>query len=308
MKNYSSIVIVASFFTLWMDSFLSKEIQIIFGFFLIFTFGILHGANDLLLIANIKTTKQSKSLLKLFAYYIIVVLAGALLFYFIPHISLLLFLIVSAYHFGEQQWQKTLVGFPKWLQATFEFLYGIMILQLLFIFHINEVQTIILKIATITMPDPYFDLALQISSVAFISLSFYIFLKSEKIRSQLLIEFFYMLLFTILFKSSSLIWGFAIYFVLWHSIPSIIDQIKFLHGSFSFKNFIIYCITARIYWLVSILGIAGIYFICQDQQLFNALFFSFLAAVTFPHAAVITKMFGMKRKKKQMSIKKPSHY
>jgi hypothetical protein len=46
---------------------------------------------------------------------------------------------------------------------------------------------------------------------------------------------FYLLLFTILFKSSSLIWGFAIYFVIWH-IPSIIDQIKFLNGSFSFPH------------------------------------------------------------------------
>ncbi|MFV8324082.1 Brp/Blh family beta-carotene 15,15'-dioxygenase [Flavobacterium sp. LS2R12] len=298
MKNYSNIVIVASFFGLWMDSFLSTKIQIMLGFFLIFTFGILHGANDLLLIKNIKATKQSNSWFKILGYYVVVVLIGALLFYIIPQLALLLFILISAYHFGEQQWQDLLDAFPKWFQMVFQFLYGFIILQLLFVFHSSEVQSIILKIANIKIPSLYFDLLLQISSATFIGLSAYLYWKLEKIRRKLLLEFFYLVLFAILFKSSSLIWGFAIYFVLWHSIPSIIDQIKFLNGSFSIKYFIAYCKTAGIYWLLSIVGITLIYYMCKEEQLFNALFFSFLAAITFPHALVITNMFGTKQTKK----------
>ena len=298
MKNYSNIVIVASFFGLWMDSFISTKIQIMLGFFLIFTFGILHGANDLLLIKNIKATKESNSWFKILGYYVVVVLIGALLFYTIPQLALLLFILISAYHFGEQQWQDLLDAFPKWFQMVFQFLYGFIILQLLFVFHSSEVQSIILKIANINIPSLYFDLLLQISSAAFIGLSAYLYWKSEKIRRKLLLEFFYLVLFAILFKSSSLIWGFAIYFVLWHSIPSIIDQIKFLNGSFSIKYFITYCKTAGIYWLLSIVGITLIYYMCKEEQLFNALFFSFLAAITFPHAIVITNMFGTKQTKK----------
>ena len=298
MKNYSNIVIVASFFGLWMDSFLSTKIQIMLGFFLIFTFGILHGANDLLLIKNIKATKQSNSWYKILGYYVAVVLIGALLFYIIPQLALLLFILISAYHFGEQQWQDLLDAFPKWFQMVFQFLYGFIILQLLFVFHSSEVQSIILKIANIKIPSLYFDLLLQISSATFIGLSAYLYWKLEKIRRKLLLEFFYLVLFAILFKSYSLIWGFAIYFVLWHSIPSIIDQIKFLNGSFSIKYFIAYCKTAGIYWLLSIVGIISIYYMCKEEQLFNALFFSFLAAITFPHALVITNMFGTKQTKK----------
>ena len=298
MKNYSNIVIVASFFGLWMDSFLSTKIQIMLGFFLIFTFGILHGANDLLLIKNIKTVKQSNSWFKILGYYVVVVLTGALLFYTIPQVALLLFILVSAYHFGEQQWQDVLEALPKWFQMAFQFLYGFIILQLLFVFHSVEVQSIIINIANITIPVQYFVLLLQISSIAFIGLSTYLYWKSEKIRKKLLLEFFYLLLFAILFKSSSLIWGFAIYFVLWHSIPSIIDQIKFLNGSFSIKYFVDYCKAAGIYWLISIVGITLIYYVCKEEQLFNALFFSFLAAITFPHAVVITNMFGTKQTEK----------
>jgi Brp/Blh family beta-carotene 15,15'-monooxygenase len=298
MKNYSNIVIVASFFGLWMDSFLSTKIQIMLGFFLIFTFGILHGANDLLLIHNIKTVKQSNSWFKILGYYVVVVLTGALLFYTIPQVALLLFILVSAYHFGEQQWQDVLEALPKWFQMAFQFLYGFIILQLLFVFHSDEVQSIIVNIANINIPSQYFALLLQISSIAFIGLSTYLYWKSEKIRKKLLLEFFYLVLFAILFKSSSLIWGFAIYFVLWHSIPSIIDQIKFLNGSFSLKYFVDYCKAAGIYWLISIVGITLIYYICKEEQLFNALFFSFLAAITFPHAVVITNMFGTKQTEK----------
>ena len=291
MRNYSNIAIISSFFGLWMNSFITEEVQIILGFLLIFTFGILHGANDLLLIANINTAQQSSSRVKILGYYVVVVLTGILLFYVTPQIALLLFIIVSAYHFGEQQWQNIQHDFPKWLVALFKFFYGFIILLLLFNFHTDEVQNIILNIANINIPDSYFNIFLQVSGIIFIGLSAYLYWISEKIRKKMLLEFFYLILFAILFKSSSLIWGFAIYFVLWHSIPSIIDQIKFLNGSFSMKHFIEYCRAAAIYWFISILGIVFIYYLCQGERLFNALFFSFLAAITFPHAAVITKMF-----------------
>jgi Brp/Blh family beta-carotene 15,15'-monooxygenase len=296
MKKYTNIAIVASFFGLWMDSYFSTKLQIISGFFLIFTFGILHGANDLLLVNKINVEKPFTSRLKILAYYVIVVLSGLLLFYVIPQIALLLFIIVSAYHFGEQQWQNLQLHFQKWLVILFQSFYGFVILFLLFIFHTNEVQSIILSIADISIPIPYFLLMLQVSGIILIGLSAYFYWKLEKIRNKILLEFFYLIVFTIIFKSSSLIWGFAIYFVLWHSIPSIIDQIKFLNGSFSMKYFSTYCRSAGIYWLVSIIGIALIYFTLKEEKLFNALFFSFLAAITFPHTFVITRMFRGKKK------------
>jgi Brp/Blh family beta-carotene 15,15'-monooxygenase len=296
MKKYSNIAIVASFFGLWMDSYFSTKLQIISGFFLIFTFGILHGANDLLLIDKVNVKKTSNSKFKILGYYVIVVLIGLLLFYSIPQLALLLFIIVSAYHFGEQQWQNLQLHFPKWLVILFQFFYGFSILLLLFVFHTHEVKNIILSIADINIPLSYFLLLLQVSGSIFIGLCSYFYWKIAIVRSKLLMEFFYLIVFAIIFKSSSLIWGFSIYFVLWHSIPSIIDQIKFLNGSFSIKYFIGYCRSAGIYWFVSILGIVLIYFTLKEDQLFNALFFSFLAAITFPHTVVINRMFQGKKK------------
>ncbi len=295
MKNYTNIAIVASFFGLWMDSYFSTKLQIMSGFIFIFTFGILHGANDLLLIKNIKSKQESNSALKVLIYYLVVVLSGILLFFLVPEIALSLFIIVSAYHFGEQQWQNLEHEFPKGVLVLFQFFYGLLVLLLLFNSHPEQVQGIIFTISKVNIPATYIELLLKISATIFLVLSIYFYWKLESIRKKLLTDFFYLVLFTIIFHSSSLIWGFAIYFVLWHSIPSIIDQIKFLNGSYSLKYFIAYCRAAGIYWFLSIVGISLLYFVFREQQIFNALFFSFLAAITFPHALVITKMLGGKK-------------
>jgi hypothetical protein len=56
-----------------------------------------------------------------------------------------------------------------------------------------------------------------------------------------------------------------------------------------------YCKNALPYWVVSIIGVALVYFVFKDENSFYALFFSFLAAVTFPHAIIINKMFKNKK-------------
>ena len=50
MVKIQEISIVASFIGLWAHPYLPDQYELFFGFFLIFTFGLLHGANDLLII------------------------------------------------------------------------------------------------------------------------------------------------------------------------------------------------------------------------------------------------------------------
>ena len=294
MAKYSNIAIVASFFGLWIDSFLNDKSQIFVGFLLIFTFGILHGANDLLLIEKLIYKKEQISKSKTLLYYITVVIIGFLLFYIIPEITLSTFVIVSGYHFGEQQWKSLNKNEFKFLVEAFQLVYGLFILFLLFAFHSDEVQKIVYAITNINIPSFYIFLFLKIFGSLLIALGLYFSLKQVILVSQFISEVFYLIVFTIIFKSSSLIWGFALYFVLWHSLPSMIDQIKFVYGNFSITNFIIYCKSALIYWVISLIGISILYAIFKDEKIFNALFFSFLAAITFPHALVITRMFRKK--------------
>ena len=282
--KYSNIAIIASFFGLWLDSYISNKSQLIVGFILILTFGIVHGANDLLLIERINFNKKPLSLLKLLFYYLIVVGLGALLFWIIPWFALLLFIVVSGYHFGEQQWQNLE---KSNVFKLFEFTYGLFILLLLFIFHIKEVQEVIRNITSITVSESYFSAGLAITTLLLLLLGVYFSRKLIEFKRKWILETFYLLVFTVIFKVSSLIWGFAIYFILWHSIPSIINQVIYLNGEFNWKNFGLYIKTAFAYWAVSLIGIAILYLLFKDVKIFNALFFSFLAAITFPHVLVI---------------------
>lgn len=294
MIKYSNVAIVASFLGLWIDSFFNHRSQIFVGFLLIFTFGILHGANDLLLIDKLIYKKKTNSRLKILLSYISVVLIGSLLFYIIPWVTLSAFVIVSGYHFGEQQWESLNKNSFKFLVEIFQLVYGLFILFLLFNFHSDEVQKIVFAISGVNFPSFFIPLFLKIFGAIFIVLGLY-FLSIKGIAiSTFITEIFYLVVFTIIFKSSSLIWGFALYFVLWHSLPSIIDQIKFVYGYFSLTNFISYFKSALIYWIASLLGISILYLVFKDEKIFNALFFSFLASITFPHVFVVTKMFNRK--------------
>ncbi|GAB4160854.1 MAG: hypothetical protein Tsb0033_17400 [Winogradskyella sp.] len=101
-------------------------------------------------------------------------------------------------------------------------------------------------------------------------------------------ELFLILLFTLLFQLASLLWAFAIYFVVWHSLPSLIDQIKVLYGNSSKINLINYIRSSFVYWLISILGLVILYFSTQYFAInFITLFFAFLAAITVPHVIVM---------------------
>jgi Brp/Blh family beta-carotene 15,15'-monooxygenase len=122
-------------------------------------------------------------------------------------------------------------------------------------------------------------------------LTYIIAKRNNNFKENIVEQLFYLIILCVIFKSSSLIWGFTIYFIFWHSIPSLNDQIVFLYGNYSFSNFKKYLKTAFLYWLISLFGIIVLYLVAKDIVVFDTLFFSFLASITFPHAFVILKMF-----------------
>ncbi|MGK0387247.1 MAG: Brp/Blh family beta-carotene 15,15'-monooxygenase, partial [Patiriisocius sp.] len=114
-------------------------------------------------------------------------------------------------------------------------------------------------------------------------------------------ELLLLFVFLIVFKISNLIWSFAIYFILWHSIPSIMEQLDYLYKEISWKSFIKYIQKSFLVWLISILGISTLlYLFRDDKKVFLPIIFSFLGAITFAHSFVISKMF----KKKSPTFKK----
>ena len=290
MYKVQKITVIASFLGLWLTSYLSDKNQLVLGFILIFTFGILHGANDLVLISQLKNRKKH-TFFKILISYVGVVLISALLFTKIPIVALTLFILVSAYHFGEQHWQDIEKNENKIITKIFQFNYGLIILLLLFIFNKKEVIEIVFKITTVSIAEKTISITFFIVLLLFLINTYILYKKSETFKNIMIEQLFYLVLLCLIFKVSSLIWGFTIYFIFWHSIPSLNDQIRFLYGKYSFTNFKKYFKSAFLYWIISLVGISILYFISKDLIIFDALFFSFLASITFPHAIVILKMY-----------------
>lgn len=294
MSKTNKFAIIVSFFALWINVNFSPNYQQVIGFVVIFLFGILHGANDLALFQKISATKKSISLKKLTLYYIGIVIFGALLFYSIPIVALLLFIFFSSYHFGEQHWNTIETKEKNSWITLFQTIYGLFIFSLLFSFHEIEVKKIIYQITTTSIEQLDFKWITICIGLLMITSGIKVNLVSMKFKSEVVVNIFYLIVFAIIFKTADLVWAFAIYFVIWHSLSSIEEQINYLYGSFTLKNFRSYFISAFPYWITSLFGIFILYFIFKDKELFNALFFSFLAAITFPHTIIIIKMQNSK--------------
>jgi Brp/Blh family beta-carotene 15,15'-monooxygenase len=293
MNLLSKFSIIISFFSLWLCSFVSVENQLFIGFFFILSFGILHGSNDIFVLKKILLKNEKFSFFKILLLYVLFIMCCILLFYYFPAIILVLFILFSSYHFGEQQLlylnSKTETPTNLFL-LSFQTLYGLLILFLLFEFHDYEVISVISDISKFKLNPLIITYGLLTIVFLFLVASIFILKRDVTYRKFLLKELFYLLVFSVIFKVSSLIWGFTIYFVVWHSLPSIINQVNFLYGDFSFNNFLKYFKAALPYWLISLFGLSMFYFFSNELKLFNSLFFSFLAAITFPHVVVIYNM------------------
>ena len=295
MNNIFKFSIVTSFLGLWITTHVPEGFELIFGFILIFTFGMIHGSNDLLIINKILEKSKYYSKLSVLTAYLLIVSLAILIFYWTPALALSLFVLFSAYHFGEQHWEHSLSKLNKILKSTFYFSYGLLILYLLFAFNEVGVKSIIYEITGYQLTNLYsFPLLLVLGSYVGAVLAFELYFDRLS-REIVLTELFSLAVLTIIFKSSSLIWGFTIYFILWHSIPSLAEQIKFVYGDFKLKSTLKYCKSAAPYWIISLIGMAVLYTVFSGEKHFYSLFFAFIAAVTFPHAFVMVKMFSKKK-------------
>jgi Brp/Blh family beta-carotene 15,15'-monooxygenase len=289
--DLGSFTIVTTFLSLWLAIYFEEAIENILAYILILTFGILHGANDIKLLqkAN-KKINTKKGFLITLVYYTLFVLGSGLLFLFIPTVALAAFILFSGYHFGEQHWVSKIKD-PSVLNSIFLSAYGIFILFLIFSAHATEVSLIIEQISGFYIPIYFYSygvLFMGIITCLFGAISY----TRKKIRFNVIKQLFFILVLTIVFYSSSLLLAFAIYFILWHSLPSMVDQIKYLHGTVNISNIKKYVVSSFPYWLISVLGMGIMLFLFKDNLSTSlAFFFSFLAAITFPHVLVINRLY-----------------
>jgi Brp/Blh family beta-carotene 15,15'-monooxygenase len=278
--------ILMSFVGLWIASFLSSDQEFFIGFALILTFGVIHGANDFLIIDQI----EEKNTLKNKLYYILSILLFCVFFYNYPTLCFLSFIITSSFHFGEQHYIDLEIQQEKF-QLFFKFVLGFLVLNLIFINNPNAVIQVLVQITSFK-PDVHFFYFNLFVSLILSSICLSVLAYQKKINIEKLFQFLISLIVLfIIFKTSSLVWGFTIYFIFWHSIPSMIYQIKYLYQDTSLRNFMLYTKNAFLFWILAIIFLFFYFLWFQKSQFFIPSFFTFISAITFPHTFVIINMF-----------------
>jgi len=265
--------------------------QDILGFILILSIGVIHGANDLLIIKKYTSKNTLKSQISYFFYYLGLVFLGFVFFYLFPSIALLSFVLVSIYHFGEQHWEvKTSnADFINIKRIYPIILHGLVFFVIVFMNNINIVNDVLLSFNTISLNYTYLRILLIVLFLIYMSL----LLLSKSIRGYFADEFIFFILLFLLTLNSSLIFGFSIYFIFFHSVLSIKDQVKYIYGDDNSQYIKKYLISALPYFILAILFLIGFYLFIDFESLdILPIMFTFLAAITFPHVIVIEKMYS----------------
>ncbi|RPG58393.1 MAG: hypothetical protein CBC41_004905 [Flavobacteriaceae bacterium TMED81] len=279
IRAYVTISCVIISFT---TTSLAIDYLAIFG---VLTLGILHGANDLSLLKSIRFMRTQ---LQRFLVYIATVLLFSLILYHFPLTALLFFVLFSCYHFGEQQWTHRFQSKTNSPQL-FYFVYGAFLFSMLFWSHAEQTQFIIKELSDLHIAPILFQY-MTYTSVCLCVL--YLLLQFSAAKTLIIDVLLQSALLMLLFWTTNLIVSFGTYFIIWHSWPSLQDQTRTLYNKPN--AYFAYLKDAFPYWIISILGLS-LFFVYNEQIGLNplALFFAFLAAITFPHVLVI---FGLHQK------------
>lgn len=287
INYYQNFKIFFTFLLIWVSVQFGNIVEDYIGYILVITIGILHGANDLLILSIKEKVKilNKKNLL----IYLMIVTFCCFLFFIEPFFTIILFILISSYHFGEEHF-STSIKLNPFFNSIYFMSYGLFLFSILFIFTMEDVKIIMIELTGVSFTEKIIKISLISSGILFLSLNFYLLLKKKLGVFVLFKEIFYLLLISLVFRASSLILGFAIYFILWHSLPSIICQIEFISGDFSKKNILYYIKKASLFWIISLFGLFILYLIFHDTKVINSLIFVILFAVTAPHIWVMYKM------------------
>ncbi len=271
--------------------------QLVVLFITLFVLGIPHGALDFYIDQKINHTESKKHKYFFLAKYILNMVAYALVWYFLPTIAIVIFIGLTAYHFGEIDWLgKSYTGIHK-------IVYSVLGLSwILFLLSKNidtAIDVFVLLGQSKVQAAAYIDIAkivLPISKASLVMLHIILFFTNRYFFSDNK-QFFFAVMqigcLTILNMILPLWLCFGFYFGLWHSILSF-DKIR---QEFGMENNLAgwksLLSKALPYALTAWTGIVlFIYFSLETwtiQEVLPLLFIG-IAVLALPHLQVFTKI------------------
>ncbi len=296
---YRSAKIIALFFSTLTALFphLITAIELPLAVVFIVLLGLPHGATDHLIFLNLhKKFLGADRFIQFYACYLLLMGVYGLIWWLLPIGALGIFLLLSAYHFGQSNWNYVSFENKSFQKNTF-FIWGSFVLLFPIFWHYDAAMNIIAEIIRAQPPVLALSLRYIICIGLMISNIFLvIYLKSRRsiTAQQLWEETLNLLVLGLMFISTPLLLGFVIYFVFWHSIGSIADQIHFFKQrseDYNWKNYIRQSLPLTLIATAVIVFLYALRFYSSGGMLGIGLLFVFIAIVTLPHMILMDLLY-----------------
>ncbi len=274
---------------------------LVFGTLLI---GIPHGAtDDHIFYKTGLADRFSTSNITFYAGYVVIAGLYAGLWLIWPSGALLLFLIISIYHFGQSQLFYLSTTSFKRFKLPFYLFWGSYVLGLPLMFSYTEALPIIQELIGYRplTPNTVADLALPLGvglfavNAGFLSIAKYRRMLS---KSHLYQEVLNLVLLGLLAYTTPLFVAFITYWALWHSFNSMIEITTFLTKQARFLDVKAFYKRAFPLSVITFAGIGLIFWLTASfgsRESMLAVFFIIIAAVTLPHSILMDVLYAQKQ-------------
>lgn len=223
-------VLGLSFLTIGLGPFIAQMPSVAQFFLIIFivaSIGIPHGATDYLIFQ--KLAERDGILHRWTPFiqlYLGFMVAYGLVWSVSPALALVLFLVISAYHFGQSNWHDVR-GQNGWSKLLLYLTWGAYVILLPMLLHWEQCRPILEALAgieTLQLPSNGPILLAILLLLGNLIYSLILYFQGQMEERRWLLELFSLAVLFVLFWRTPLLVGFTVYFGLWHSLGSLLDQ------------------------------------------------------------------------------------
>lgn len=295
---YRSIQLIALLFVIvgyFFPAVLNRW-EMILAVALIVLIGIPHGATDHLIFRySTRPFLGTRRMNRFYGSYLLLIGLYALLWWLSPAISFVLFLVMSAYHFGQSNWNYA--SFPYRLQAGIYYMsWGAYVIVAPVLLHYSSVMYILENI--LRREVPYLNPGLCwwiVGGLLAWNLLLIVALKSKNTLSlrQKLEEILSLLVLSLVFLFTPVLLGFAVYFVFWHSMSSVMDQVRFFQNHKNQYSIRKYAKDTAPFTILAVAGLAGMFWVqfTFTDGIRVGWLFIFISIITLPHMLLIDQLY-----------------
>ena len=258
---------------------LESSYSILLFLIVMLSIGIPHGSVDHIIAFINPNARKFDSKLIFYVVYLSLIVFNIILWVISPFLGLLVFLIISCYHFGETQ----VIGYNSTDNKILNFVIGANILLSLFLNNIVELQEILYILPQFASLDlsAFDSVFFLLISVAILMLSIVNFEIKRKVPLYAEITILYMVFF-----HTDLLTSFALYFGFCHSLPMLMLEFK----EFKTDSFMKFYIKTLPFTILSIIFGFLLYQFNNDLLTSDNLIlfvFIIISSLTLPHVFIM---------------------